>query len=69
MLVLFIIDYLDDKLQEDTSRAILANFLASLIGVAVKLAEFKNIYSNTLVFLSLAEINSHVVVDELVYNF
>jgi hypothetical protein len=69
MIILFIVNYLNQKLFEDLTRAILVNLVASIFGIALKLAEIKNIYSDNLVFLSLAEINSHAVVDELVCNF
>jgi len=44
------------------------NIVASVLGVAIKLVAIKSIYSNNLIFLSLAEINNHAVIHEIVYN-
>ena len=44
------------------------NIVASVLGVAVKLVAIKSIYSNNLIFLSLAEINNHAVIHEIVYS-
>ncbi len=68
MVALFIINYLNDKLFSDLTRGILVNLATSVLGVVIKVVAIRNIYSNNLVFLSLAEIQYHAVIDEIVYN-